>query len=112
MKPTSIGKKAEEAAAVYLSSKGYRVVERNFRTKHCEIDIIASRDDIFYFVEVKYRSQSAQGEGFDYITPSKLRQMEFACRIWSIHHDWDGDSRLAAVAVSGDNFDDIKMLEI
>lgn len=46
----------EEEAANYLKSKGYKILERNFRTSFGEIDIIAKDKDSLCFVEVKFRS--------------------------------------------------------
>ena len=47
------GKNGEERAASYLESKGFSIIERNWRTKGGEIDIIAFKNDILVFVEVK-----------------------------------------------------------
>lgn len=73
-----IGRKAEARAAAFLERKGCRLLEQNWRTRWCEIDIVAERDGIVYFCEVKYRSHNRQGSGMDYITPKKLQQMQFA----------------------------------
>ena len=47
------GNRGEEKAASYLISKGFSIIERNWRTKGGEIDIIAYKNDILVFVEVK-----------------------------------------------------------
>ena len=47
------GNRGEEKAAFYLISKGFSIIERNWRTKGGEIDIIACKNDILVFVEVK-----------------------------------------------------------
>ena len=47
------GNRGEEKAAFYLISKGFSIIERNWRTKGGEIDIIAYKNDILVFVEVK-----------------------------------------------------------
>ncbi|MBI2345716.1 MAG: YraN family protein [Deltaproteobacteria bacterium] len=48
-----LGQSGEEIAADYLQSIGFRIVERNFRTRRGEIDLIASRGRAFHFIEVK-----------------------------------------------------------
>ena len=48
-----IGNEGENRAASYLESKGFSIIERNWRTKRGEIDIIAVKNDILVFVEVK-----------------------------------------------------------
>lgn len=99
---TSIGSEAEAAAAKYLEQHGYQIVERNWRTRVCEIDIVAKKDSIVHFVEVKYRSSIRQGGGLDYITPKKLKQMAFAAECWVNDNNYPGDYRLSAIEVSGE----------
>lgn len=77
--PTSVGMAAEEAVANYLTRRGHTILERNWKTRWCEIDIISLYDDVLYFTEVKYRSTDQQGGGVAAITPKKLKQMSFAC---------------------------------
>ena len=76
------GRFAEGVAADYLISRGYRVVARNWRTKLCEIDIIAHKEDGLYFIEVKYRQNSNHGDGLAAITDKKLEQMRFAAEMY------------------------------
>lgn len=101
MKTTSLGQNAETFVAKQLRHRGFKVLERNWKTKVCEIDIVVQKDGIIYFVEVKYRSSSAQGDGLDYVGPQKLRRMHFAAAIWCQTKNWDGDYRLLACSVSG-----------
>lgn len=99
---TSVGTEAESAAARFLQSKGYQIIEQNWRTRFCEIDIVAKYRQQISFVEVKYRSTPLQGTGLDYITPKKLKQMTFAAQCWVEEHKWAGDYNLSAVEVTGD----------
>ncbi len=94
------GHDAEKVAAKYLKEHGFEIVELNWKTPACEIDIVAKKRAIIYFVEVKYRSSDRQGGGLDYITPKKLQQMQFAANCWVIEHDFGGDYELSAVEVS------------
>lgn len=105
MDTTTIGHQAEAAAARYLESHGYRVVERNWRTRWCEIDVIAIRGSAVSLVEVKYRSRNHWGSGMDYITPLKRKQMAFAAEFWMAAHEWLGPVYLAAVEVTGPNYE-------
>jgi len=98
------GRRAEVAAADFLQRKGCLIIAQNWRTARCEIDIIASRDDIIYFCEVKYRRSATAGTGIDYITPQKLRQMCFAAECWLHIKQWHGAYQLCAIEVSGNNF--------
>lgn len=98
------GRKAEAAAADYLKQKGYTIVDQNWRTKFCEIDIIVQRGNVVYFCEVKYRRTNRQGGGLDYITPKKLQQMSRAAEAWVHFFNWTGEYQLCAVEVSGSEF--------
>lgn len=107
---TSLGKEAEQAAAEYLKDRGYKVLELNWRTPVCEIDIVAQKAGIMYFVEVKFRSKDGQGAGLDYVTPQKLQQMQFAAQCWVEKHNYSGDYELSAIEVSR-NFQITNFLE-
>ena len=56
-----LGKKGEEMAEAYLLQQGYRVLHRNWRHSHYEIDIIAIKSEVLHFVEVKLRSSKTFG---------------------------------------------------
>lgn len=96
----SAGHAAEQVAANFIGSQGFKIRELNWKTNYCEVDIVAEKDDRIYFVEVKYRHSDNQGSGLDYITPNKLRQMAFAAEMWVSDHDWPGDYQLAAIELS------------
>lgn len=104
MNTTEAGRRAEAVAADFLEHKGCAILERNWRTRWCEIDVIAERSGIVYLCEVKYRRHDHQGSGLDYITPKKLRQMQFAAELWVAKHNWSGDYQLCAIEVSGLSF--------
>ncbi len=93
------GHDAEKRAAKWLIAQKFKIIELNWRTRHCEVDIVAQRKKTLYFIEVKSRKSRTWGSGLDYITPKKLRQMHFAAEMWLSEHDWLGDVRLAALAV-------------
>lgn len=95
------GHAAEKRAAKYLESLGFKIRGLNWKTRLCEIDIIAEKDKCIYLIEVKYRRNTNQGYGTDYITPKKLKQMQFAAEMWVSEHDWIGDYQLAAISIDG-----------
>lgn len=103
---------AESAVAELLEQNGFELIDRNWKTKVCEIDLIAQKGQIVYFVEVKYRRQAAQGDGFEYIGPQKMHRMNFAASLWCQNFNWDGDYRLMAAAVSGEDCQQIELIEI
>jgi len=73
----------EEHAARYLRSRGYRIVERNFRARSGEVDIIAEQKDALVFVEVKARSTEEFGEPREAVTGWKQRRIVNAARSYA-----------------------------
>ncbi len=102
MNSTDIGQRGETIASSFLESQGFRIRDRNWKTKWCEIDIIAEKNNCLYFCEVKYRSGTNQGEGFEYVTPKKLQQMTFAAEIWAQVNRYEGAMQLAVLSVMAD----------
>ena len=100
--PTVTGQRAEQAAAEYLARLGYDIVDRNWRRKDCEIDIVARKANTIHFVEVKYRVDGYAGTGLDYIGPQKLRRMAHAADRWVQVHGWCGEFTLSGIEVAGD----------
>jgi putative endonuclease len=70
-----LGARGEELAVRYLKNRGYRILERNYRIKLGEIDIIAEQGGDLVFIEVKTRSDSLFGSPFDSVTVPKQRQL-------------------------------------
>jgi uncharacterized protein (TIGR00252 family) len=101
MTTKAIGDVAEQLVEQDLIRGGYEIIDRNWRTRYCEIDIVAKKDNCVYFVEVKYRKNSHYGNGFEAITAKKLQQMTFAAEMWVSAHSWSGDYVLMAASVSG-----------
>jgi Holliday junction resolvase-like predicted endonuclease len=99
------GHEAEKYAAEWLKGRGYKIIALNWRDTRAEIDIIARRKrEPLRFIEVKYREQAAQGHGFDYITPAKLRQMAFAAELYVAKERYNGEYTLGALEISGPDF--------
>lgn len=99
----SIGDRAEDKVAEYLRRQGHEIIDRNWRTKFCEIDIISRRGDTVYFTEVKYRKDARHGDGLAAITPKKKQQMKFAAELYMTRLS-SGSPVLAAAAVTGEMF--------
>lgn len=63
MNKRKIGDEYEKIAAAYLENNGYIILEKNYRCRNAEIDIIAKNDSYICFVEVKYRKTDNCGGG-------------------------------------------------
>lgn len=95
------GHQAEKLAAEYLEEKGYKIMELNWKTRYCEIDIVAQKNKTVYLTEVKHRITNEYGAGLEYITSKKLKQMKFAAEMWVNQNSWSGDYQLAAIELVG-----------
>ncbi len=71
-----IGKKGEGLACKHLKKDKYKIIEKNFRCKQGEIDIIAEdRAGVLCFIEVKARSRQDYGSAIEAVTPSKQKKL-------------------------------------
>jgi putative endonuclease len=102
-KPTArrgLGRTGERLAAEALMSKGYRILERNFRCRQGEIDIVAEDEQDIIFVEVKARRGVAFGLPEDAVTIRKRRKLvEVASNYLDLHTCLDRSWRIDVVAV-------------
>ncbi len=101
---TFVGNNAEALACKYLVDIGYRIVQRNYKDRFCEIDIIASNKTTLVFVEVKYRRRSDFGGAVGAITPDKFRRMQLSAEYWLSQNQELArqQPRLDVITVSGD----------
>jgi putative endonuclease len=93
------GNKGETLAAEFLQKKGFEIVERNYRYRHAEIDLIVARDNWVLFVEVKTRSSSKYGEPEDFVDYRKTNKIFEAAEEWIFTTDWKGHIRFDIVSV-------------
>ncbi|HET6613358.1 MAG TPA: YraN family protein [Kofleriaceae bacterium] len=75
MSTREAGARGEDRAARALTERGYRIVERNFRCRAGEIDIIARDGEVLVFVEVRSRSGGRYGTALETISRAKQRQV-------------------------------------
>ena len=74
------GDAAEERACRHLERAGFTIVERNFRTRGGEIDIVVRKGDLLVFVEVRSREVPGFGTPEESVTPAKRRRIVAAAR--------------------------------
>lgn len=82
----SIGDRSETVVAQDMVRKGFTILDRNWRTRYCEIDIVATKDSELFIVEVKHRTTSVQGGGIAAVTAKKLQQLRFAAQLYTARH--------------------------
>ena len=78
----SLGQLGEDCAANFLEAAGYTIVARNFRIRSAEIDIIAQRDGVLVFVEVKTRSDIRHGLPVEAVTIRKQKKIISAASVF------------------------------
>lgn len=83
---TMLGKWGEDRAAVYLADHGYEILERNYRCKAGEIDIIAMDGSTLVFVEVKTRCSLACGLPGESVTNTKKQHIRRTARWYVAEH--------------------------
>ncbi len=96
------GRVAEDQAAAYLTLHGYDVIDRNWRNRWCELDIVARRQSTVHFIEVKYRRNTAYGFAAEYITRDKTGRLRRAALAWCQAHRYEGGYQIDVIAVEGD----------
>lgn len=74
-----IGKRGEDIATKYLEDIGYRILERNYRIRQGEIDIIAKENKILVIVEVKTRTNNHYGYPADAVDENKIKKIKKCC---------------------------------
>ncbi|MFN3381371.1 MAG: YraN family protein [Runella zeae] len=93
------GKLGEDKAAAFLEEKGYEILTRNYRFRHSEIDIIARKNKILIFVEVKTRTNVSFGMPEEFVDATKRRLIMKAAEQYIFDLDWQGDIRFDVVSV-------------
>lgn len=98
------GAQKEEEVCAYLRSKGVKVVERNFRIRQGEIDIIGYDGDYLVFFEVKYRSGKSRGSAAEAVGFAKQKKIcQVADYYRMLHHcTEDKPLRFDVVAADGE----------
>ena len=97
------GREAEDSVCAYLRERGMRVVERNFRARGGEVDIIALDADVLAFVEVRFREEDGHGLPEESVGPSKRRRIVAAAKAYlaTIPPDSWREARFDVAAVDG-----------
>ena len=78
----ALGRDGEETAAAWYEDHGYEVLERNWRRREGEVDLIARKGRTVVFCEVKTRSSDAFGTGAEAVLPAKQRRIRRLASRW------------------------------
>lgn len=95
-----LGKQGEDLACRYLQSHGYRILQRNFKIRYGELDIIAIIDKTLVFVEVKTRIGKEFGLPEEAVTPRKLREVTQTALLYkSLHPELPEALRIDVIGI-------------
>lgn len=101
IKRLSLGKSGEKLAVRFLSRKGWRIAETNFRTRRGEIDIIAYDKKTLVFVEVKTRKTGFIDSPLNAVTHGKQRQISMVAQEYLAANDlFDSEARFDVIGVN------------
>lgn len=94
------GKLGEKLAEDFLINKGYTILHRNWRHSHYEIDIVALKNDLPHFVEVKTRSSKQFGEPEESVNKKKIRSLLQAADEFLFQHPQYKNFRIDILSIN------------
>jgi len=97
----NLGKWGEETAASFLLKKGYQLIDKNWRTREGEIDLVMRDGSTLVFVEVKTRSNKNFGYPEEALSEKKLEHLVSAGEQFLQNYGGDPDYRIDCVAIIG-----------
>lgn len=105
MNKKETGKRYEEKAAAFLERNGFQLLEKNFRCRQGEVDLVGVHDNCLVFVEVKYRKDSMSGAPEEAVDPAKQRKICLVSDYYRIRHPSESarQIRYDVVAICGDS---------
>ena len=80
----ALGARGEGAVVAWYEDRGYRIIDRNWRCRDGEIDVVARRGDVVVFCEVKARSSIAFGAPVEAVTWRKQQRLRHLARLWLV----------------------------
>ncbi len=103
------GAHGETLAAHWYEARGFVVVDRNWRRREGEIDLVLRRDRLLVFSEVKARSSDRYGMPFEAVTRTKQLRIRRLAAMWLAEHTVRGvELRFDVASVSGAHVDVIE----
>lgn len=83
------GRPGEDLACRHLAAQGFAIVQRNYRCRSGEVDVVAREGETTVFVEVKERQGASHGQGLESVTFGKRRRLIRAARLYAAAHGLD-----------------------
>lgn len=94
-----LGIKGEELAVEFLQKNGYKILERNWRFKKAEVDIISQKNDVLAVIEVKTRSSNYFGNPQDFVNSKKIKLLVEAINEYVTSKNLNVEVRFDIIAI-------------
>lgn len=93
------GQAGEDQACEFLINQGFDIIERNYRYKRAEIDVIALKDKLLLFAEVKFRKANSYGYPEEFVSENQQKLIVEAADDYISNIHWKGNIRFDIIAI-------------
>ncbi len=107
----TLGNKGEDFACDYLTDNNYLILERNYKNKYAEIDIVAKKDGVLVFVEVRATSFTGIDSFEGIISKLKLEKMKQNALAYVTFNYYEDDYRLDLICIAFDNKNEVERFQ-
>ncbi len=94
------GKEGEEKALGYLKANHFNILHTNFRHKRAEVDIIAQKQNVLHFIEVKTRKNNDFGYPEEFVSDRKIELFHETAEHYIYEHNWIGGLQFDIIAIT------------
>ena len=95
----ALGAWGEEIVAEALKTRGFAIIERNYRSRYGEIDIIAQNEDYLVFTEVKLRKSAYFGAAREFVDARKQERLRATAAMWLEEHETSLQPRFDVIEI-------------
>ncbi len=110
MNKKRVGNHFESLALIYLEKKNFKIIKTNYYAKGGEIDIIAIKDNILHFIEVKYRKNNKYGSAIESLSNAKIYKILRTSKIYLLENKLSFNQAISydLLAIEGERIDFIE----
>ena len=105
-----VGEMGENVAEDFLREEGYKILDKNYRTKYFEIDIIAKKKDVLHFVEVRTKTNEKFGSPEETIDYKKKEKLLRSAKAYTTFNDCKGKYQVDVICIVLDGLGNVDRL--
>jgi len=94
-----VGKRGEKEAEVYIKEKGYSVLEKNYKNKYGEIDLVAQKDGELIFIEVRSKTENDFGMPEETVKEKKRKKLRQNATAYTTFKNYEGPYRIDLICL-------------